>query len=136
MTSGLRDFEENEALLSERRIVLDKEGPQPIARINYGKDWTKGEAWADLVANPPTLKTSKGPFRPLFEPLPNQRPLPPGATERKMHPYRKAHTEEHWSWVVSKWIPGEAKSKRRPRPERPRSSRYDRIMDDDWLPSV
>lgn len=128
-------FQEHYASLSDPRLVVDREdGRNTLARIVYGKDWSKGEAWQHLQNNPPTLMAQNGPMRPWA-------PTMAGRTTKdgrpfKENPYRKAHTDDHWAWMIAKWEPGSARVKGPVKPKATRQTRYERILDDEWLDAV
>lgn len=128
-------FQEHYESLSDPRLVIDRsDGRNTLARIVYGKDWSKGEAWSHLQNNPPMLTLGEGPMRPFAAPLYGK--TTKDGKPMKENPYRKAHTDEHWAWIVKAWEPGKPRTKGPPKPKAPRKSRYDRIMDDDWDESV
>ena len=105
-----------------------------VIRISYRKDWTKGEAWDHIQANPPTVQTPLGPMKPHYPML---------ASGRMGHPFRKDHDEHDWGWTIRTWVRGTAKPSTpkprhpntRPRPVKvPPVSRMDLISGDDWDP--
>lgn len=115
-----------------RQVVSpDPAAPLRGARIVYPKSSTsKGEAWAHLWANMPSIVSNGRNYVPYFEPMGGTFK---DGTERRRNPYRKDHDDFAWAWVVTSWVPGTPKKRapKAPKPE-PRS-RYELLTDDAWL---
>lgn len=95
--------------------------------ITYPKSVSKGDAWKHLLANPPLVEHRGQLWTPCTAPKGRN-------SDHPYNPYRKAHEDEYWAWYVNEWRQGSPVVRPKTlKPRRVRRSRYELIVDDEWL---
>lgn len=79
-------------------------------QIHFDKaHFTKGEAWAHLLSNPPKVETQGTTWKPEGKDVrrwDQERPLANGK-RRKANPWKADHRQDTWCYIAAeRWVPG------------------------------